>query len=71
MTAPLHVDQGIVWQIRQMQVLLSPGCDVHYLDGVYQDIYWVLDNQGNPVVRAKIDGSLDVYRSSGVKWIRI
>ncbi len=47
------------------------GVTFFYLDGVSQDFPWVLNNQYDPTVRAKIDALLTQYRSAGVNWIRI
>lgn len=47
------------------------GVTFNYLDGAPQDINWVLNNQSDPVVRAKIDALLAQYRAAGVNWIRI
>jgi hypothetical protein len=47
------------------------GVMFFYLDGGAQDFPWVLDNQYDPAVRAKIDNLLSTYRAAGVNWIRI
>lgn len=47
------------------------GVTFFYLDGINQDFPWVLENQYNPAVRAKIDGVLAGYRQAGVNWIRL
>lgn len=36
-----------------------------------QDFPWVLENQYDPAVRAKIDAVLAGYRQAGVNWIRL
>ena len=47
------------------------GVTFFYLDGVAQDFPWVLANQSDPTVRAKIDNLLAGYRAAGVNWIRL
>ncbi len=47
------------------------GVTFFYLDGVAQDFPWVLENQYDPAVRAKIDAILAGYRQAGVNWIRL
>lgn len=47
------------------------GVTFFYLDGGGQDFRYVLDNQTNSTVRAKIDNLLERYRSAGVTWIRL
>jgi hypothetical protein len=47
------------------------GVTFFYLDGERQGFPWVLENQYDPVVRAKIDNLLAEYRSAGVNWIRL
>jgi hypothetical protein len=47
------------------------GVTLFYLDGGQQDFPWVLDNQYDPTVRARIDNLLANYRAAGVNWIRL
>ncbi|TPG50288.1 hypothetical protein EAH75_02040 [Rhodanobacter glycinis] len=47
------------------------GVTFFYLDGVAEDFPWVLANQYDPAIRAKIDALLTQYRSAGVNWIRL
>lgn len=47
------------------------GVTFFYLDGERQDFPWVLDNQYDPNVRARIDNLLAEYRRAGVNWIRL
>lgn len=56
------------------------GVTFYYLDGSYnpatpqipsQGFRWVLDNQYDPAVRARIDNLLAKYRAAGVRWIRL
>lgn len=47
------------------------GVTFFYLDGESQDFPWVLDNQYDPTVRARIDNLLAQYRAGGVNWIRL
>jgi hypothetical protein len=57
------------------------GVTFYYLDGAAnpyshpavagQGFGWVLDNQYDPAVRARIDNLLTAYRNAGVNWIRL
>lgn len=47
------------------------GVTFYYLNGGTQDFGWVLQNQSDPAVRARIDGTLAEYRSAGVNYIRL
>lgn len=47
------------------------GVTFFYLDGASQDFPWILANQSNATVRARIDNVLSAYRTAGVNWIRL
>lgn len=47
------------------------GVTFYFLDGTAESFPWVLANQSNPVVRAKIDNVFASYREAGVNWIRL
>jgi hypothetical protein len=47
------------------------GVTFYFLDGSAESFPWVLANQTNPAVRAKIDNVLASYRAANVNWIRL
>lgn len=47
------------------------GVSLFYLDGVAQDLPWILANQNDPTVNAKLISLFDAYQAAHVNWIRL
>jgi hypothetical protein len=49
------------------------GVSLFYLDGLDQDIRFILDKSwdDDPIVKAKLDNLFAAYRTAGVNWVRL